>query len=236
MTEYAAKPLDPALAQRDEEITAAAHAAFEAQLEYARELAAAARDAGREAVTRPVALGTAGEQAVAWELRLAALAFELALGLALTVGVVGGAIASFDVELGEAGGVCLVAVALMVTVGLVMLVPTLGFQSARLVRGRNRVRLRLGVLRWADPRRGLRAGRQRRLVHHAASLEFSQSARAGSVHVGARAPKSALDWDEDIWLELESRSLAEEARRLSASLDAKLDYVRTRCDAIINGA
>jgi cytochrome c biogenesis protein CcdA len=57
----------------------------------------------------------------------------LALGLALTFGVVGGTIASFGLELGEAAGIRLVAAALMVLVGLVVLVPALGFRSERLL-------------------------------------------------------------------------------------------------------
>lgn len=50
----------------------------------------------------------------------------LAFGLALTFGIVGGIIASFGLELGATGPVRLVAAALMVAVGLVMLVPALG--------------------------------------------------------------------------------------------------------------
>jgi cytochrome c-type biogenesis protein len=57
----------------------------------------------------------------------------LAFGLALTFGVVGGIIASFGIELGETGGVRIIAAALMVAVGAIMLVPALGFQSERLL-------------------------------------------------------------------------------------------------------
>lgn len=57
----------------------------------------------------------------------------LALGLALTFGVVGGIVASFGIEFGEAAGVRLAAAAIMLAVGLIMLVPALGFQSERLL-------------------------------------------------------------------------------------------------------
>lgn len=55
----------------------------------------------------------------------------LALGLALTFGVVGGAIASFGIELGEAGAVRAIAAAIMLVVGVIMLIPALGFKSER---------------------------------------------------------------------------------------------------------
>ncbi|MGO9673413.1 MAG: cytochrome c biogenesis CcdA family protein [Methylocella sp.] len=55
----------------------------------------------------------------------------LALGLALTFGVVGGTIASFGVELGATGALRSVAAAIMVAVGLIMLVPALSLVSER---------------------------------------------------------------------------------------------------------
>jgi cytochrome c biogenesis protein CcdA len=55
----------------------------------------------------------------------------LALGLALTFGVVGGAIASFGVALGEAGFVRAIAAAIMVAAGVIILIPALGLGSER---------------------------------------------------------------------------------------------------------
>ena len=48
--------------------------------------------------------------------------------------------------------------------------------------------------------------------------------------------KADEDWSEEVWLELESQSLKEEASRLSASLDDTFEYVKARCDAIIRAA
>lgn len=55
----------------------------------------------------------------------------LALGLALTFGVVGGAIASFGIELGETGVLRAVAATVMLAAGAIMLIPSLGFKSER---------------------------------------------------------------------------------------------------------
>jgi cytochrome c-type biogenesis protein len=55
----------------------------------------------------------------------------LAFGLALTFGIVGGIIASFGFELGASGTVRWVAAAIMVVVGLILLVPALGYALER---------------------------------------------------------------------------------------------------------
>ncbi len=55
----------------------------------------------------------------------------LALGLALTFGIVGGFIASFGVELGATAAVRSVAAAIMIAVGLIMLVPAFSLASER---------------------------------------------------------------------------------------------------------
>jgi cytochrome c biogenesis protein CcdA len=55
----------------------------------------------------------------------------LVLGLALTFGIVGGIIASFGLELGASGKVRMVAAAIMAGVGLILLIPALGFQVER---------------------------------------------------------------------------------------------------------
>ncbi len=55
----------------------------------------------------------------------------LALGLALTFGIVGGFIASFGVELGATAAVRSVAAAIMIAVGLIMLVPAFSLATER---------------------------------------------------------------------------------------------------------
>jgi cytochrome c-type biogenesis protein len=59
--------------------------------------------------------------------------FALAAGLALTFGLVGGALASLGVEFGEAGRVRAVSAAIMIVVGLAMLIPALGNRAERLL-------------------------------------------------------------------------------------------------------
>lgn len=65
----------------------------------------------------------------------------LALGLALTFGIVGGFIASFGVELGATDAVRLVAAAIMLGVGLIMLVPAFSLASERAL---------ASLARWSD--------------------------------------------------------------------------------------
>ena len=66
--------------------------------------------------------------------------FALALGLALTFAVVGGALSAFGIEVGAVAGVRVASAAVMIAVGLVLLLPSAADRLETSLGGLGRVR------------------------------------------------------------------------------------------------